>query len=71
MPIDISQYDTLLTPGEVAQLFRVDPSTVIRWANAGKLSSTRTLGGHRRYHADEVLALLTGGKVTGGDEQRA
>lgn len=61
MPIDISQYDTLLTPGEVAQLFRVDPKTVTRWANAGKLSTTRTLGGHRRYHAAEVLALLTGG----------
>ena len=49
-----SQTDDLLTPAEVAKLFRVDPKTVTRWAKAGKLSSIRTLGGHRRYHADEV-----------------
>ena len=51
--------DALLTPAEVAARFRVDPKTVTRWANAGKLSSIRTLGGHRRYRRDEVDALLT------------
>jgi len=50
--------DQLLTPSEVATLFRVDPKTVTRWAKAGKLSSVRTLGGHRRYRAAEVYALL-------------
>jgi excisionase family DNA binding protein len=50
--------EALLTPAEVAALFRVDPKTVTRWAKAGKLSSIRTLGGHRRYRADEVNALL-------------
>ena len=49
---------TLLTPSEVAALFRVDPKTVTRWAKAGKLTSIRTLGGHRRYRAAEVMALL-------------
>lgn len=48
----------LLTPGEVAALFGVDPKTVTRWATAGKLRAQRTLGGHRRYHAEEVYALL-------------
>lgn len=48
----------LLTPAEVAALFRVDPKTVTRWAKAGKLSSIRTLGGHRRYWEAEVRALL-------------
>ncbi len=48
----------LLTPAEVASLFRVDPKTVTRWAKAGKLTSIRTLGGHRRYRANEVHALL-------------
>ena len=48
----------LLTPAEVAALFRVDPKTVTRWAKAGKLTSIRTLGGHRRYRASEVHALL-------------
>ena len=48
----------LLTPAEVAALFRVDPKTVTRWAVSGKLTSLRTLGGHRRYRAEEVYALL-------------
>jgi excisionase family DNA binding protein len=52
--------DALLTPGEVATLFRVDPKTVTRWAKAGKLTSVRTLGGHRRYRELEVRNLLTG-----------
>ena len=54
------QHDVLLTPSEVASMFRVDPKTVTRWAKAGKLSSIRTLGGHRRYREDEVKALLRG-----------
>ena len=52
--------ETLLTPGEVAGMFRVDPKTVTRWAKDGKLTSIRTLGGHRRYREREVRALLTG-----------
>ena len=51
--------EKLLTPAEVASLFRVDPKTVTRWAKAGKLASIRTLGGHRRYREAEVRALLT------------
>ncbi len=50
--------EQLLTPAEVAALFRVDPKTVTRWAKAGKLSCIRTLGGHRRYQAGEVQSLL-------------
>ena len=52
------QDEQLLTPREVAALFRVDPKTVTRWAQDGKLSALRTLGGHRRYRASEVRALL-------------
>jgi predicted site-specific integrase-resolvase len=50
--------EPLLTPAEVATMFRVDPKTVTRWA--GKLTSIRTLGGHRRYRETEVRALLAG-----------
>jgi excisionase family DNA binding protein len=50
--------EALLTPAEVAALFRVDPKTVTRWARAGKLTSLRTLGGHRRYRESEVRSLL-------------
>ena len=49
--------EILLTPREVADLFGVDPKTVTRWAKAGKLTSIRTLGGHRRYRKSEVDEL--------------
>lgn len=52
--------ERLLTPGEVASLFRVDPKTVTRWAAAGRISSIRTPGGHRRFRESEVRALLAG-----------
>jgi excisionase family DNA binding protein len=51
--------EVLLTPAEVASLFRVDPKTVTRWAKSGKITSIRTLGGHRRYKESEVKALLS------------
>jgi excisionase family DNA binding protein len=50
--------DQLLTPSEVAQMFRVNPKTVTRWARAGKITAIRTLGGHRRFRAAEVEAFL-------------
>ena len=56
--LSVSGQENLLTPAEVAALVRVDPKTVTRWAKAGKLTSIRTLGGHRRYKESEVKALL-------------
>ena len=47
--------ERLLTPAEVAAMFRVDPKTVTRWARDGRLTAVRTLGGHRRYRETEVL----------------
>lgn len=58
MTTHVHESDTLLTPSEVAALFRVDPKTVTRWAKAGKISSIRTLGGHRRYIEAEIRQLL-------------
>ena len=52
--------DELLTPGEVAVIFQVDPKTVTRWGAGGRLLSTRTVGGHRRFFRDEVTALIRG-----------
>jgi excisionase family DNA binding protein len=57
--------DRLLTPGEVAALFRVDPKTVARWGAAGRIGSVRTPGGHRRYRESEVRALLEGDGESG------
>ena len=48
----------LLTPGEVAIMFRVNPKTVTRWARSGKISAVRTLGGHRRFRASEIRRIL-------------
>ena len=54
--------ERLLTPGEVAALFRVDPKTVTRWAKQGRLPWLRTLGGHRRFRWSDfephLLAVL-------------
>ena len=50
--------DRLLTPAEVAVMFRVDPKTVTRWALAGRIGSLRTPGGHRRFRESEVQNLL-------------
>ena len=59
-PASVRNAEKLLTPAEVANMFRVDPKTVTRWARAGRLTSVRTLGGHRRYKESEVTALLRG-----------
>lgn len=50
--------DELLTPAEVARMFRVNPKTVTRWARSGKIQAIRTLGGHRRFRASEVRQFL-------------
>ena len=51
-------HEELLTPSEVAAMFRVNPKTVTRWARAGKISAIRTLGGHRRFRASEIQKFL-------------
>lgn len=56
--------EQLLTPAEVAALWRVDPKTVTRWANAGRLTTIRTPGNQRRYLEREVQALLRGEPAT-------
>jgi excisionase family DNA binding protein len=57
--------DALLTPSEVAAMFRVNPKTVTRWARAGKINAIRTLGGHRRFRAGEIRKFL---EQTSGDQ---
>lgn len=50
--------EPLMTLAEVAAVFRVDPKTVTRWRQAGKLTSIRTPGGRCRYRENEVRGLL-------------
>lgn len=58
MPDQTPLLPDLLTPGEVAAIFRVDAKTVTRWAAAGYLVPIRTLGGHRRYEGAQVQQLI-------------
>lgn len=55
--------DPLLTPREVASIFRVDEKTINRWAKAGKLGKEGkdifyTPGRHRRYRRSSILKLM-------------
>jgi len=56
--VNVDDTSGLMTPAEVAALFGVNPKTVREWAKTGRLSSIKTPGGHRRYRAAEVYALL-------------
>lgn len=52
------EYRELLKKSEVAAMFRVNATTVTRWAKAGRLASVRTPGGHRRFDKAQVEQLL-------------
>jgi excisionase family DNA binding protein len=54
--------ERLLTPAEVAAIFRCDPKTVSRWAKQDRIGCIRTPGGHARFRLSEVRALLSGGE---------
>ena len=56
--VDGIESEELLTPAEVASMFRVNPKTVTRWARAGRISYIKTLGGHRRFKASEIRRLV-------------
>jgi excisionase family DNA binding protein len=66
----MSNHEELMTPGEVAKLFAVDPKTVSRWANSGKITTVKTLGGHRRFRAAEIRAMLAASQGPGLDDMR-
>lgn len=57
----VADGEELLRPGDVAKLFRVDPKTVTRWCQQGKIKSVRTPGGHRRILRSSVTAILEAG----------
>ena len=56
--VRLGTQEQLLTPSEVAAMFRVNPKTVTRWARAGKINAIRTLGGHRRFKLSEIQRCL-------------
>ncbi len=56
-------FEQLLTPAEVARMFRVSPKTVTRWSRAGKIRAVRTLGGHRRFYRAEIERAIEAGET--------
>lgn len=60
-PLPTRPGDELMLPGEVAELFGVDPQTVHEWTRrkGSKLAKlvVWTAGGHARYPRARVLAL--------------
>lgn len=63
--------EPLITPGQAALILGVDPKTVARYARSGKLSYSRTLGGHRRFLESEIreMAKKRGGENTPATEE--
>ena len=57
-----------LTSTQAARLAAVAPSTIKRWADQGRLASTRTLGGHRRFDRADLARLLREQRGGAGDE---
>lgn len=52
--------EKLYTPGEVAAKLRVDPKTVSRWCQAGRLPHIKTPGGHNRIKESVLIAIIDG-----------
>jgi excisionase family DNA binding protein len=52
--------EPLLTPAEVAVLFKVNPRTVTRWVRQGRIPDEGwffTIGGHRRFRLSAIESL--------------
>ncbi|MEP6622910.1 MAG: MerR family DNA-binding transcriptional regulator [Acidimicrobiia bacterium] len=49
---------TKYRPGQAAELLGVSVDTVRRWADEGRLKTTRTAGGHRHVDGKDLARLL-------------
>lgn len=54
----VDEVEPHYSPGEVAKMMRVDPKTVTRWCDSGRLACIRTLGGHRRIPESAVRKMM-------------
>lgn len=57
VPSAFSQ-NVVLSPKQVARAIGVSEASLKRWCDKGKLTSTKTAGGHRRLHVSSVLRFL-------------
>ncbi|MGW4425770.1 helix-turn-helix domain-containing protein [Streptosporangium sp. NPDC004631] len=54
----MSDFERLMRPQEVADIYDVDIKTVAQWIKSGRLPATRTPGGRYRVRAATVEELL-------------
>ncbi len=50
--------EQLLTSHQVGDLLQVNPSSVKKWVNEGRIAAFRTPGGHRRIRAADLVEFL-------------
>ena len=50
--------ERLLTSHEVGDLLQVNPSSVKKWVNEGRIAAFRTPGGHRRIRVADLVDFL-------------
>lgn len=54
----------VLSPVETARLLMISPVTLRQWAQKKKIASHSTLGGHRRFFYDDVIAFAKRENIT-------
>jgi excisionase family DNA binding protein len=54
---ELNRQKEFLTTTQAAELLSVSPDTVLKWVKAGKIESTRTLGGHFRIPRSALESL--------------
>lgn len=50
--------DKLLTSHQVGEILQVNPSSINKWVNDGRIPAFRTPGGHRRIRAGDLVTFL-------------
>lgn len=58
----------MLTVKEAAQVFRVSPKTIRRWANSGRLEIVRLPGGQIRVPRSAVAGILVSSRAGSADQ---
>ena len=58
MPEQNLHAERLLTSHEVGDLLQVNPSSVKKWVNDGRIAAFRTPGGHRRIRVADLVDFL-------------
>jgi len=52
-----------LSPKQVAQMLMVSTETIRLWTDKGALKATTTIGGHRRFKADDIESFAKENKI--------